>query len=97
MDIDDEPLTGFHVLLILLLQSLCFHIEMPPSFLGFMLSVVVVTDIEDIVVMLIYLRHKITCNSLPTKLGHWVHSSSHAHESPNLLHMKFCFSELKLM
>jgi hypothetical protein len=69
MDIDDEPIIGFHVLLILLLQSLCFHIEMLP-FLGFMLSVIVVIDIEEIVVMSIYLCHKITYNLLPTKLGH---------------------------
>ncbi len=97
MDIDDEPITIFCVLLILLLQSLCFHIEMLPSFLGFILSVVVVINIEEIVVMLIYMCHKITCNLLPIELGHHVHSPSHAHESPNLLHMKFCFNEPKLM
>ncbi len=98
MDIDDEPIIRFIVLLIMLLQSLCFHIELPP-FPGFMLSVVIVTNIEEIVVMLVYLHHKITCNLglLPTKLGHWVHSPFHAHESPNLLHMKFCFNEPKLM
>jgi len=98
MDIDDELIIGFILLLIMLLQSLCFHIEMPP-FLGFMLSVVIVTDIKEIVVMLLYLHHKITCNLglLPIELGHCMHSPFHAHESPNLLHMKFCFSEPKLM
>jgi hypothetical protein len=35
MDIDDELIAGFLVLLILFMQSLCFHIKMP-LFLGFM-------------------------------------------------------------
>ncbi len=98
MDIDDEPITKFLVLLIMLLQSLCFHIERTP-FLGFMLSLIVVIDIEEIIVMLVYLHHKITCNLglLPIELGHWVHFPFHAHKSLNLLHMKFCFSEPKLM
>ncbi len=90
MDIDNELIIGFLVLLIMLLQSLCFHIEMI-IFLGFMLNVVVVTNIKEIVVMLVYLHHKITCNLglLPIKLGHWVYSPFHGHEFSNLLHMKF--------
>jgi hypothetical protein len=97
MDINNEPIITRLFLLITLLQSLCFHIEMPP-FSGFMLNVVII-DIKEIVVMLVYLHHKITYNLglLPTKLGHWVHSPFHAHEFPNLLHMKFCFSEPKLL
>ncbi len=59
MDIDNELLIGFLVLLIMLLQGLCFHIEMP-IFSGFMLNIVVVIDIEEIVVMLVYMHHKIT-------------------------------------
>lgn len=51
-----------------------------------MLSVVIVTDIEEIVIMLVYLHHKITCNLglLPKELGHWVHSPFHTHEFSNL-------------
>ncbi len=56
MDIDDELIVGFLVLLILFMQSLHFHIKMPP-FLGFMLSVVT-TDTEEIINMLVCLCHK---------------------------------------
>jgi hypothetical protein len=62
MDITNEPIVGFLILLILLLQSLRFHVELPPSFSTFLLNVVVITNIEEIVIMLICLRHKITCN-----------------------------------
>ncbi len=72
MDITDEPTASFLVLLILLLQSLRFHVELPPSFSIFLPNVVVITDIEEIVIMSICLRHKITyrLGLLPTKLGH---------------------------
>jgi hypothetical protein len=52
MDINDELIARFIVLLILFMQSLHFHIKMPPSFLGFMVSVVAI-DIEEIINMLV--------------------------------------------
>lgn len=72
MDITNEPAASFLVLLILLLQSLCFHVELRLSFSIFLLNVVVITNIEEIVIMSICLCHKITCRLglLPTKLGH---------------------------
>jgi hypothetical protein len=71
MDMDNENVVGFLVLLILLLQGFRFQIEMPP-FLGFLPNVVIATDIEEIIIMSICLLHKIThkLGLLPTKLDH---------------------------
>jgi len=72
MDTDNEPIVGFLVFLILLLQSLCFHIELPLSFSSFLLNVIIATNIKKIVIMSICLCPKITCSLglLPTKHGH---------------------------
>jgi hypothetical protein len=72
MDTDKKLIVGFLVLLILLLQSLCFHIELPPSFSSFLLNVVVATNIKKFVIMLVHLCPRITCNLglLPIQLGH---------------------------
>jgi len=66
----DNEHVGFLVLLILLLQGFCFHIEMF-LFLGFLPSVVAI-DIEEIVIISICLLHKITYSLglLPTNIDH---------------------------
>jgi hypothetical protein len=71
MDMDNEYVVDFFVLLILLLQGFRFHIEMP-HFLGFLPSDVVATNIEEIIIMSICLFHNITYNLglLPIKLDH---------------------------
>jgi hypothetical protein len=74
MDTNNELIVGFLVLLILLLQSLCFHIELPPYFSSFLLNIVVATNIKEIVIMSVCLCPRITCNLglLPTELSHSV-------------------------
>jgi hypothetical protein len=71
MGTDNEHIVGFFVLLILLLQSLCFNIELP-HFSSFLLNVIVATNIKEIIIMSIYLCPKITCSLglLPTELAH---------------------------
>jgi len=77
MDVTNELIVGFIVLLILLLQNLRFHVELP-LFSRFLPNVVVITNIEEIIIMLICLHHMITCSLglLPTELGHWVNLRS---------------------
>jgi hypothetical protein len=70
MDMDNEHVVGFLVLLILLLQGFCFHIEMP-HLLGFLPSAIVATNIKEIIIMSTCLFHNITYNlGLPRELDH---------------------------